>query len=186
MEMESLDQDAQESMEKRMVALSEDFKKIRTGKANVSMLDSIKINYYGTPTALNQAANITCPDARSFVITPWEASILKEIEMAIVKSDLGMSPINDGKIIRLRVPELTEERRKDLVKAVKKAAEDARISIRKVRKESNDFIKTALKDKTISEDDSKASMDKIQTLTDSFIKKVDQVMAEKEKDLMTI
>ena len=177
---------AKDNMDQRITALGEALKKIRTGKAHVSMLDSVKIDYYGTPTQLNQAANVTCPDARSFLITPWESSILKEIEMAIVKSDLGMSPINDGKVIRLRVPELTEERRKDLVKNVKKTAEDARIAIRKVRKDINDSIKGDLKDKAISEDESKSFMDNIQKLTDDYIKKVDQLAVEKEKDLMTL
>ena len=173
-------------MEKRISSLVEELKKIRTGKAHVSMLDSVKVNYYGSATPLNQAANITCPDARSFLITPWESSLLKEIEMSLVKSDLGMTPLNDGKVIRLKVPELTEERRKDLVKAVKKTIEDARISVRKVRKDGNDTIKTALKDKEISEDESKSLMDEIQSLTDSYIKKIDQMLEEKEKDLMTL
>lgn len=184
--MDNLKKETTESMEKRISSLNEELKKVRTGKAHVSMLDSIKVNYYGTPTPLNQAANVTCPDARSFLITPWESSILKEIEASLVKSDLGMSPINDGKVIRLKVPELTEERRKDLVKNVKKIAEDARIAIRKVRKDANDEIKVALKDKAISEDESKSLSDDVQGVTDDYIKKVDQIMAEKEKDLLTL
>ena len=184
--MEQLKNSTKAEMDKRMLALSDELKKIRTGKAQVSMLDSIKVNYYGNATPLNQTANITCPDAKSFLITPWESSLLKEIEQSIVKSSLGMTPLNDGKVIRLRVPELTEERRKDLVKSVKKIGEDARVAIRKTRKDANDLVKVALKDKQMSEDQSKTLLDNIQTLTDDYIKKVDQVLADKEKELMTV
>lgn len=182
----NLESDVREKMESRITALTDGLKKIRTGKAHVSMLDGIKIDYYGSPTPLAQAANVTCPDAKSFLITPWEASILKEIETSIVRSDIGMTPINDGKVIRLKLPELTEERRKELTKSVKKVVEDSRISIRQIRKDANDSIKTALKEKTISEDDSKAKQEQVQKLTDDFIKKVDHLGEEKEKDLLTI
>jgi ribosome recycling factor len=138
-----------EKMEKTTKALVEELKKIRTGKAQVSMLDGVRVNYYGNLSPLSQVASISCPDAKSFLIAPWESSILKEIESALVKSDLGMAPMNDGKVIRLKVPDLTEERRKDLAKQVKKVAEDSRVAIRMVRRDANEIVKKALKDKTV-------------------------------------
>jgi ribosome recycling factor len=173
-------------MEKALVALGGELKKVRTGRAQVSMLDSIKVNYYGNPTPLNQVAAVSCPDAKSFLIQPWEASTLKEIEAAIVKSDLGMSPQNDGKVIRLRLPDLTEERRKDLVKHIKKIVEDARVAIRMGRRDANEATKKAGKDKTISEDQQKKAEDQVQKLTDDYIKKVDKLAEDKEKELMSL
>src|SRR5258707_1215460 len=140
---------SKEKMDKALTALATELKKVRTGRAQVSMLDSIRVNYYGTPTPLNQVAALSTPDARSFLISPWETSILKEIESSIVKSDLGMTPQNDGKVIRLRVPELTEDRRKDLVKNIKKICEEARVAVRMVRRDANDELKAQLKDKAI-------------------------------------
>lgn len=177
---------AQEKMEKSLAALQNELKKIRTGKAQISMLDNIRVNYYGTMTPLNQVAALSTPDAKSFLISPWEGSILKEIEQAIVKSDIGMSPMNDGKAIRLKVPDLTEERRKDLVKQTKKIVEESRVAIRMARRDANEEVKKALKDKAISEDDSKKSETDIQKLTDDYVKKVDAVSDEKEKSIMTI
>lgn len=177
---------AQEKMEKSLASLQNELKKIRTGRAQVSMLDSIRVNYYGNPTPLSQVAAVSTPDAKSFLIAPWEASVLKEIEQAIVKSDIGMAPINDGKVIRLKVPDLTEDRRKELVKQTKKVVEDARVSIRMARRDANEEVKKALKDKTISEDESKKSETEIQKLTDDYIKKVDQIADEKEKSILTI
>lgn len=179
-------QNAKNNMEKALQSLIGELKKVRTGRAQVSMLDGIKVNYYGTPTPLNQVSALSTPDARSFLISPWETSILKEIESAIVKSDLGMSPMNDGKVIRLKVPELTEERRKDLVKNIKKICEDARVAVRMVRRDANEETKKALKDKTISEDESKRQQDEVQKITDEYIKKIDQLAADKEKELMTV
>ncbi|GIL17283.1 MAG: ribosome-recycling factor [Oligoflexia bacterium] len=176
----------QDKMEKTLQALQAELKKIRTGRAQVSMLDNIRVNYYGQLSPLNQVAAISCPDAKSFLIAPWEPSILKEIEQAIVKSDIGMAPINDGKVIRLKVPDLSEERRKDLVKQTKKIVEDARVAIRMARRDSNEEVKKALKDKAISEDESKKSETETQKLTDDYIKKVDQIADEKEKSIMTI
>jgi ribosome recycling factor len=178
--------DSKQKMEKSIQGLIGELKKVRTGRAQVSMLDGIKVNYYGTPTPLNQVSALSTPDARSFLISPWETSILKEIEQAIVKSDLGMSPMNDGKVIRLKVPELTEERRKDLVKNIKKICEDSRVAVRHVRREANDQLKTLLKDKAISEDDNKRQQDEVQKLTDDYIKKIDALAADKEKELMTV
>lgn len=179
-------QASKDKMEKAIQGLIGELKKVRTGRAQISMLDGIKVNYYGTPTPLNQVAALSTPDARSFLISPWETSILKEIEQSIVKSDLGMSPMNDGKVIRLKVPELTEDRRKDLVKNIKKICEDARVAVRLVRRDSNEDIKKALKDKAISEDDNKRQQDEVQKLTDDYIKKIDQLAADKEKELMTL
>lgn len=177
---------SKDKMEKALQALQGELKKVRTGRAQVSMLDNIRVNYYGTPTPLNQVAALSTPDARSFLISPWEASILKEIESSIVKSDLGMTPQNDGKVIRLKVPELTEERRKDLVKSVKKICEDARVAVRLVRRDANDELKKSLKDKVISEDENKRLTDEVQKLTDDYIKKIDQFSNDKEKELMTL
>jgi ribosome recycling factor len=177
---------SKDKMEKAIQSLSGELKKVRTGRAQISMLDGIKVNYYGTPTPLNQVAALSTPDARSFLISPWETSILKEIESSIVKSDLGMSPMNDGKVIRLKVPELTEDRRKDLVKNIKKVCEDARVAVRMVRRDANDELKKQLKDKVIGEDDNKRQQDEVQKLTDEYIKKIDQIAGDKEKELMTV
>ncbi len=175
-----------EKMEKALVALQNELKKVRTGRAQVSMLDNIRVNYYGNPSPLNQVAAISCPDAKSFLIAPWEGSILKEIESSIIKSDIGMTPMNDGKVIRLRVPDLTEERRKDLAKQVKKIVEDTRVAVRLVRRDSNEEVKKDLKDKKVSEDEAKRSETEIQKLTDDYIKKVDGISDEKEKSILTI
>src|SRR6185312_664511 len=173
---------SKDKMEKSLQGLVGELKKVRTGRAQVSMLDAIKVNYYGTPTPLNQVAALSTPDARSFLISPWETSILKEIEQAIVKSDLGMSPMNDGKVIRLKVPELTEDRRKDLVKNIKKICEDARVAVRMVRRDANDLLKGQLKDKAISEDENKRFQEEVQKLTDDYVKKIDQLAGDKEKE----
>lgn len=177
---------AENAMKAAIVSLQNELKKVRTGRAQVSMLDTVKVNYYGSPSPLNQVASVSCPDARSFLIAPWEASILKEIEQGIIKSDVGMTPQNDGKVIRLKLPELTEDRRKDLAKSVKKLVEDARVAIRMARRDANEALKAELKAKTVSEDEEKRGSEQIQKLTDDYIKKVDQTGAEKEKELLTI
>lgn len=184
--IDNIKKSTNEKMSGAIDSLKSELQKIRTGKAHASMLDSVRVNYYGSPTPLNQVASVSCPDARSFLLAPWEASVLRDIEAAIIKSDLGLAPINDGKVIRLKLPEVTEERRKDLVKLAKKVVEEARVSIRMKRKDANDELKTLLKDKAISEDDHKRFSDEIQKLTDDFIKKVDQIGEEKEKDIMTV
>ena len=176
----------QDKMDKGLLALQNELKKVRTGKAQVSMLDNIRVNYYGQPTPLSQVAAVSCPDAKSFMIAPWEASVLKEIEQAIVKSDLGLAPMNDGKVIRLKVPDLTEERRKELVKQTKKIIEEARVAVRMARREANEEVKKFLKDKVVSEDEAKRSEADIQKMTDDYVKKVDVVSDEKEKSIMTI
>lgn len=177
---------AKDSMEKAVAALANELKKVRTGRAQVSMLDNIKVNYYGNPTPLNQVSAISTPDAKSFLIAPWEAQMLKEIEQSIIKSDLGMSPINDGKVIRLKVPDLTEQRRKEMAKNTKKVVEDAKVAIRMARRDANEMLKKSLKDKAISEDDSKRGEADIQKMTDQYVEKVDKMSADKEKEIMTI
>ena len=177
---------AQARMEKSILSLTEDFKKVRTGKAQVSMLDSVRVNYYGQMVPLNQVASVSTPDAKTFLIAPWESSVLKEIEQSLVKSDIGMAPINDGKVIRLKVPDLTEERRKDLAKQVKKIAEEARVAVRLIRRDANEEVKKAFKEKAISEDESKKGEADVQKITDDYIKKVDQLADEKEKSILTI
>ena len=184
--VDELNTKTEQSMHKAIEILTVELKKIRTGRAQVSMLDNIKVDYYGNPTPLNQVAALSCPDAKSFLIAPWEVTVLKEIETALVRSDIGMSPQNDGKVIRLKLPELTEERRKDLVKMIKKIVEEARVAIRMARREANNVLKKALKDKEISEDDQKRDSESIQKMTDGFIKKVDDMSSEKEKELMTL
>lgn len=176
----------QDKMDKSLKALIEELKKVRTGRAQVSMLDGVKVNYYGSMSPLSQVASVSTPDAKSFLIAPWEASILKEIEQAIVKSDLGLAPMNDGKVIRLKVPDVTEERRKDLAKQVKKIAEESRVAVRMARRDANDEVKKALKDKKTSEDEAKKVETEIQKMTDDFIKKIDQVAEEKEKSILTL
>ncbi len=184
--LNNLKNSTQEKMNKATEALSNELKKVRTGRAQVSMLDNIKVNYYGSITPLNQVAAVSTPDAKSFLISPWEGSLLKEIESALIKSDIGMTPMNDGKAIRLKVPDLTEQRRKDLVKQVKKLSEDAKVSVRMARRDANEEVKKALKDKAISEDESKRSNDEIQKMTDDYIKKIDSITEEKEKSILTI
>lgn len=186
MEFSNLKKTTEDKMKQAITSLSEDFKKVRTGRAQVSMLDNIRVDYYGNPTPLNQVASVSCPDARSFLITPWETAVLKGIETSIVKSDIGMAPINDGKVIRLKLPDLTEERRKELVKKTKKMVEDARVAVRMARRDANDLLKQALKDKAISEDENKQFLEQIQKVTDNYVKDVDRIAEEKEKDIMTL
>ncbi len=177
---------AKDSMEKAINGLSAELKKVRTGRAQVSMLDNVKVNYYGNPTPLSQVSAVSTPDAKSFLIAPWEAQMLKEIEQAIIKSDLGMSPINDGKVIRLKVPDLNEQRRKEMVKNTKQIVEDAKIAVRLARRDANEALKAALKAKAVSEDENKRAETEIQKMTDSYVEKVDKMSAEKEKEIMTI
>jgi ribosome recycling factor len=177
---------ADEHMKKSLEALRQALSKVRTGKAHTSMLDPVKVNYYGNMTPLSQVAALSCPDPKTFMIAPWEVSMLKEIENSIVKSDVGMTPINDGKKIILKLPELTEQRRKELVKQIGKLVEDAKVAIRMARRDANEEIKTAQKNKAVSEDESKKSQDEIQKMTDDFISKVDQLAQDKEKELMTV
>ncbi len=184
--IENAKKDAKANMEKALAALANELKKVRTGRAQISMLDPIRVNYYGTPTPLNQVSAVSTPDAKTFLIAPWESQLLKEIEQSIVKSDLGMSPMNDGKVIRLKLPDLTEQRRKDLVKSCHKLVEDSKVAIRMARRDANEAFKKAQKDKVISEDENKRAQDEIQKLTDQYIEKSDKLSQEKEKEIMTI
>lgn len=186
MVVETTKKEAKDSMEKALGALANELKKVRTGRAQISMLDGVRVNYYGTLTPLNQVSAVSTPDAKTFMIAPWEAQLLKEIESAIVKSDIGMSPINDGKVIRLKLPDLTEQRRKELVKQCHKLVEDSRVAIRMARRDANEALKKALKDKAISEDENKRAQDEIQKLTDQYIEKSDKMSQDKEKEIMTI
>ncbi len=175
-----------ESMDKAIAALINELKKVRTGRAQISMLDNVRVNYYGNMTPLSQVSAISTPDAKTFMIAPWESQMLKEIEQSIVKSDIGMSPINDGKVIRLKLPELTEQRRKELVKQCHKFVEESKVAIRMARRDANEAFKKSLKDKAMSEDEGKRGQEEIQKLTDVYIEKADKFSAEKEKEIMTI
>ncbi|MEE4599727.1 MAG: ribosome recycling factor [Desulfobacteraceae bacterium] len=182
--IESIYDETRESMGKSVIALKNELKRVRTGRASLSLLDGIKVDYYGTPTPLNQMATLAVPESRLITIQPWDASAIKEIEKAILKSDLGLTPSSDGKIIRISIPALTEERRKELVKVVRKICEDYKVSIRNIRRDSNELLKSMKKDGEISEDDAFKSQDKVQKITDEQIKLVDECFAEKEKEIL--
>jgi len=179
---------AEEKMSKALDTLKREFAAIRTGRASLGILDSITVDYYGTPTPLNQVSNLSVPDPKVITIQPWEPKMLGEIEKAILKSDVGLTPSNDGKTIRLTMPPLTEERRQQIVKHAKKLAEDSRVAVRNIRRDINDDLKKKGKDKDahVSEDEIKKLQDEIQKITDGFIKKVDELLAHKEKEIMTI
>lgn len=176
----------EEKMNKTLKALENEYITIRAGRANPHVLDRIKVDYYGTPTPIQQVGNVSIPEARMIVIQPWEKTLLKAIEKAILTSDLGINPTNDGNVIRLVFPELTEERRKDLVKDVKKKGEAAKIAIRNIRRDANDTFKKQLKSEEISEDEQEEAEEKIQKLTDKMIAQVDKAIEEKSKDLLTV
>lgn len=173
-------------MEKSLEVLQEEYSSIRAGRANPHVLDKIKVDYYGTPTPIQQVGNLSVPEARMIVIQPWEKSLLKAIEKAILTSDLGINPTNDGQVIRLVFPELTEERRKDLAKDVKKKGEGAKVAIRNIRRDAMDSIKKMEKAGDISEDDLKQGEEKIQKITDKMIEKVDKAIETKTKEIMTV
>ncbi|MFP3916218.1 ribosome recycling factor [Lysinibacillus telephonicus] len=177
---------AKDKMNKTISAFTRELASIRAGRANASLLDRITVDYYGAPTPINQLAGVSVPEARLLVITPYDKTILGEIEKAIMKSDIGITPTNDGNVIRLTIPALTEERRKDLVKVVKKEAEDAKIAIRNVRRDANDDLKKLEKNGDITEDDLRGYSDDIQKLTDEYIVKVDEVAKDKEKEILSI
>lgn len=177
---------AKEKMNKSISAFSRELASIRAGRANASLLDRITVDYYGAPTPINQLAGVSVPEARLLVITPYDKSVLGEIEKAILKSDLGITPTNDGNVIRLAIPALTEERRKDLVKLVKKEAEDAKVAVRNVRRDSNDDLKKLEKNGEITEDDLRGYGDDIQKMTDESIAKIDELAKEKEKEILSV
>ncbi|MCD2451417.1 ribosome recycling factor [Methylicorpusculum oleiharenae] len=181
-----IQQDAAKRMGKSVEALLHDFAKIRTGRAHPSLLDQVSVSYYGVPTPLSQVANIAIEDARTLAVTPWERNMVQAIEKAIMTSDLGLNPSTNGSVIRLPLPALTEERRRDLVKVVRHEAENGRVAIRNIRRDANSLIKEALKDKKISEDDARAAEEKIQKLTDQYIKDIEKHLEVKEADLLSI
>ncbi len=176
----------EEKMEKSLESLENEYSNIRAGRANPNILNKIKVDYYGVPTPLQQVGNVSVPEARTIVITPWESSLLKEIEKAILCSDLGLTPNNDGKSVILNFPELTEERRKDLVKDIKKKGENAKVAVRNVRRDANDYFKKQNKANEISEDEQKDYEDKVQKLTDKYIDKIEAAIESKSKEIMTV
>jgi ribosome recycling factor len=178
--------DLESRMEKAIATFREELSRVRTGRAALSLLDSVKVDYYGNPSPLNHVANLAVPDNRMITIQPWDVKMLPEIERAIIKSDLGLTPQNDGKIIRLPIPPLNEERRKDLVKLVKKMAEEHRVAVRNVRRDGIEKLQKQEKEKIITEDQKHTMQKKVQDLTDSHIKKVDEVLAAKEKEIMEV
>ncbi|MEA4901487.1 ribosome recycling factor [Desulfitobacterium sp.] len=178
--------DAEERMHKGVESLRREYTVIRAGRATPSLLDRVMVEYYGTPTPINQLANISVPEPRMLVLQPWDRSVLPAVEKAIMKSDLGLNPSSDGNVIRLIIPQLTAERRNELVKTVKKKAEDARVVIRNIRRDVNDQIKKLEKDHTASEDDAKRAQEDVQKMTDKFIKEIDRIMDTKEQEIMEV
>jgi len=175
-----------ERMEKALGAVKRDFATVRAGRANAGMLDRIQVDYYGSPTPINQLANITVPEPRMLVITPWDKTSLADIERAIIKSDLGITPTNDGAVIRLTIPQLTEQRRKELAKQVKGMAEDGRVAMRNIRRDVNDSLKKLEKAGDISEDDSRRAQEKVQNVTDRFIGDIDKLLTAKEQEILEV
>ena len=175
-----------EKMEKTIDVLKKDLGSIRTGRASLSIFDGIMVDYFGTPTPLSHVATLSVPESRLITIQPWDPKTISDIEKAIQKSDLGINPGNDGKIIRIAIPPLTEERRKEIVKQVHKRGEESKISLRNIRREGNEEMKKLEKEEHLSEDDTKRSLDEIQKTTDSFIKKIDETVAHKEEEVMEV
>lgn len=173
-------------MDKAIESLKKDIAGIRTGRASLGIFEGITVDYYGTPTPINQVATMSVPESRLIIIQPWDPKMIAEIEKAILKSDLGLNPSNDGKIIRIAVPPLTEERRKQIIKQVHKRVEEAKIAVRNIRRDSNDEVKKLEKEKKMSEDDAKKTLEEIQKLTDSYIKRTDEINSHKEKELMEV
>ena len=182
--LDEIYQDTRESNEKAVASLKKELQRMRTGRASLSILDGIRVDYYGTPTPLNQMATLAVPESRLITIQPWDVSVIKDIEKAILKSDLGLTPSNDGKLIRISIPPLTEERRKELVKVVHKMCEDYKVSVRNTRRDANDMVKSLKKDGDVSEDDAFKAQDQIQKITDEFITSVDECYKEKEKEIL--
>ena len=179
-------EDTKGHMDKLILAYSKELSKVRTSRASLAVLDGIKVDYYGVPTPLNQVASLAVPESRQIVIQPWEPKLTVDIERAIHKSELGLTPTNDGRVVRISFPPLTEERRKDLVKLVKKMAEDFKVSVRQGRREANEMLKDLEKEKEISQDDLRKHQDKVQKIHDEYIEKVDQILERKEKEIMEV
>ncbi len=178
--------DAEERMEKAITALEREFGKLRTGRAHTSLVDNIQVDYHGTPTPIKQMASVAIPDSRSITIQPWDKSAFSAVEKAIVNSNLGLTPMNDGRLIRISIPMLTEERRKELVKMAKKYVEEAKVAVRNVRRDANEHIKKLEKSKDITEDESRSGQDEVQKLTDAYVAKADERAAAKEAEIMAI
>ena len=184
--IEEIQADAKQRMQKSIDALSNELSKVRTGRANARLLDHVMVEYYGNKVPINQAATVAVEDARTIAVTPWENSIVPDVEKAIISSDLGLNPTTAGNVIRITMPPLTEERRKDLVKVVKSEAEKGRIAIRNIRRDANADFKELLKEKEISQDEDHQAQDEIQKLTDAFISEIETILEQKEKDLMEV
>jgi len=182
---EDIKKDANERMTKCIVSLREHFKRMRTGRANVGLLDGMHVEYYGADMPLNQVANVAVEDARTLTITPWDKSMVPAIEKAILKSDLGLTPATAGTVIRLPLPAMTEERRKELVKTVKRMGEEAKVALRNLRRDANEQVKDLKKEKQVSEDEAHRAQEEVQKITDEYIKKVDLQAADKEKEIMS-
>ena len=184
--MKEIQNKLQQQMEKTIEALKHEFSTIRAGRANAQMLDKIRVDYYGTPTPINQVGSISVPEPRTLMINPWDKSAMKDIETAIRNSDLGLNPTNDGEVIRLNVPALTEERRKELCKQAKKASEEFKVRLRNERRDANDKLKKLEKEGEITEDDLKKAQDNVQKMTDKYTKEVDVLLEVKEKDILAV
>ncbi len=182
--IESIYQDTRDEMTKAVNSLKNELKKVRTGRASLNILDGIRVDYYGAPTPLNQMASLSIPESRLITIQPWDVSVINDIEKAILKSNIGITPSNDGKLIRIAIPPLTEERRKEIVKTVHKMCEERKITIRNSRRDANEMIKELKKDGEIAEDDSFKAQDQIQNITDEYIKLIDEAYQEKEKEIL--
>jgi len=181
-----LEKELRDRMEQSLTSTEQEFTRVRTGRASLNLLDGIKVSYYGSVVPINQVATLAVPESRLITIQPWDSKVIGDIEKAILKSDLGLTPTNDGKIIRIPIPALTEERRKELVKVIKKIAEKAKISVRNIRRDINETLKTMKKNKEISEDEYYTHHDEVQRITDEFIGRVDTIFAKKEQELMEI
>jgi ribosome recycling factor len=186
MTQQAVQKELETRMQQAIDVLTREFAGVRTGRANAALLDSVRVEAYGNMTPINQLASVSVPDPRTIVIQPWDASQIKEIEKGLVKSDIGITPSNDGKVIRLTMPTLTEERRKQLAKAVGKLAEDARVSVRNVRREANDKLKALAKEKKISEDEERRGHDQIQKATDRFTARIEELTKKKEQEVLTV
>ena len=182
--IEDIYQETRENMGKSVDDLKREFKRVRTGRASLSILDGIRVNYYGTPTPLNQMATLAVPESRLITIQPWDVSVIKEIEKAILKSDLGLTPSSDGKIVRIAIPPLTEERRKELVRVINKVSEEHKVAVRNIRRDANEMLKDLKKEGDISEDEAFKAQDQVQKITDDHINLVDQITKEKEKEIL--
>jgi ribosome recycling factor len=183
---ETIFQNFKDEMEKTISSLSKSFSRVRTGRASVALLDGIKVDYYGTATPIAQVANISIPESRLILIVPWDASVIGAVEKAIQKSDLGLTPSSDGKVVRLSIPQLTEERRKELVKVVKKMAEEGKVKLRNARRDANEELKNLKKNNKMAEDELFTAQEEVQKLTDQYIEKTDKILTAKEKEIMEI